>query len=49
MSVETIVYDKNSSVSGIALIEGGQVAELEIITENQAISGNIYLGKSAKK
>ncbi len=49
MSVETIVYDKNSSVSGIALIEGGQVAELEIITENQAISGNIYLGKISKK
>lgn len=49
MSIDTIVYDKNSSVSGIALLENGKLAELEIITENQAISGNIYLGKISKR
>lgn len=49
MSVDTIIYDKNSNASGIALCSGGEVKELEIIDENQSISGNIYLGKISKK
>lgn len=49
MSIDTIIYDKNSNISGIALCEGAEVKELEIIDENQAISGNIYLGKISRK
>lgn len=49
MSIDTIVYDKNSQVTGIALIEKGEVRGIEIISGNQAISGNVYLGKITKK
>ena len=49
MSIDTILYDKNSHVTGIALLQNGVVREIEIISGNQAISGNIYLGKITKK
>ena len=49
MSADIIIYDKNSSASGIAVLENGIPAELEIITAGQAISGNIYLGKIIRK
>lgn len=49
MSIDTIVYDKNSQVTGIALLEKGEVRGIEIISGNQAISGNVYLGKITKK
>ncbi len=49
MTTDTIIYDKNSAVTGIALLENGRPAELEIITGSQAISGNVYLGKINKK
>lgn len=49
MSIDTIVYDKNTAVAGIALLDDGKPAELEIITAGQAISGNIYLGKINRK
>jgi len=49
MNIDTIIYDKNSNVSGIALCSGGEVCELEIVDEKQAVSGNIYLGKISKK
>lgn len=49
MTNDTIIYDKNSSVVGIAVLEDGKLEELEIIAGNQAISGNIYLAKITKK
>ncbi len=49
MTIDTIVYDKNSTVTGIAALENGCPVELEIITGRQAISGNVYLGKISKK
>ena len=49
MSIDTIVYDKNTNVAGIALMEEGKVCDVEIINANQAICGNIYLGKITKK
>lgn len=49
MSIDTIVYDKNGQVTGIALLEKGEVRSIEIISGNQAISGNVYLGKITKK
>lgn len=49
MSIDTIVYDKNSQVTGIALLEKGTVCEIEIISGNQSIGGNVYLGKITKK
>ena len=49
MSIDTSVYDKNTQVSGIALLEKGEVRDIEIISGNQAISGNVYLGKITKK
>lgn len=47
--IDTIVYDKNSQVTGIALLKSGEVKNIEIISGNQAISGNVYLGKITKK
>jgi len=49
MSIDTIVYDKNSQVTGIATEENGVVRDIEIVSGNQAISGNVYLGKITKK
>ncbi len=49
MTTNTIIYDKNSSAAGIALLEDGVLAELELICGNQALSGNVYLGKISKK
>jgi ribonuclease G len=49
MSIDTIVYDKNSNVTGIALIDDGKVSDVEIIKGNQAICGNVYLGKITRK
>ncbi len=49
MSIDTIVYDKNSHVTGIALIKNNDVREIEIISSNQSIYGNVYLGKITKK
>lgn len=49
MSIDTIVYDKKNTVAGIALLQNGELRELEIVNESQAISGNIYLGKVTKK
>lgn len=49
MSIDTIVYEKQNKVSGIALIEKGSLKEIEIINDNLAVSGNIYLGKVTKK
>ena len=47
--IDTIIYDKNSQVTGIALLKSGEVKNIEIISGNQAISGNVYLGKITKK
>ena len=47
--IDTIVYDKNFQVTGIALLKSGEVKNIEIISGNQAISGNVYLGKITKK
>ncbi len=49
MNIDTIIYDKNTTVSGIALLEENLPVELEIITNTQALSGNIYLGKIIRK
>ena len=49
MSIDTIVYDKNSQVTGIATLDNGEVRDIEIVSGNQAISGNVYLGKITKK
>ncbi|MBR1649441.1 MAG: ribonuclease E/G [Alphaproteobacteria bacterium] len=49
MSIDTIVYDKNTKVSGIALIDDGIVKDIEIIGQNQILAGNVYLGKITKK
>ncbi len=49
MTKDTIIYDKNSSVTGIAVLEDGVLSEVEIVTGNQALSGNVYLAKITKK
>ena len=45
MSMDTVIYEKNSSAVGIALIENNNVTELEILAGNQALCGNVYLAK----
>lgn len=46
MSIDTIVYESKNTATRIALLSGGELVELEIVPENRAVEGNIYLGKS---
>ena len=49
MSIDTIVYESKNTATRIALLSGGELVELEIVPENRAVEGNIYLGKIARK
>lgn len=49
MSIDTIVYESKNTATRIALLGGGELVELEIVPENRAVEGNIYLGKIARK
>lgn len=49
MSIDTIVYEAKTSSTRIALLEDGDLKELEIVEENRALEGNVYLGKIMRK
>lgn len=49
MSIDTIVYEAKNAATRIALLGGGDLKELEIVEENRALEGNIYLGKVIRK
>lgn len=49
MSIDTIVYEKKNSSIRMALLEQGNLRELEFSHENAASEGNIYLGKITRK
>lgn len=49
MIINKIIYETKSGQTRIALLSGGDLAELEIIAENRALEGNIYLGKVVRK
>jgi len=49
MSIDVIVYDKRTQIAGIALFSNKTLKEIELISDNQALSGNIYLGRITKK
>lgn len=49
MKIDTIVYEKKNSVTRVASLNNGELRELEIIQENKAAEGNIYLGKITHK
>lgn len=49
MSIDTIAYETKNAATRIALLGGGELKELEIVEENRAQEGNIYLGKIARK
>lgn len=47
--IDTIIYEKNKSVTGIALMDNGRLAEIDISDNNKALEGNVYLGKITRK
>lgn len=49
MSIDTIIYESKTTTTRIALMSKGDLVEIEIIPENRAVEGNIYLGKIARK
>lgn len=49
MTVDTIVYEKNGSLTRIALMGGGDLKEVDIFDNGRAAEGNIYLGKITHK
>lgn len=46
---DVIVYEQKSAQTRIALLDDGEMRGLEIIDENKAAEGNIYLGRITKK
>lgn len=49
MKIDTIVYEKKNSQTRIASMVEGELRELEIISDNKASEGNIYLGRITHK
>lgn len=49
MKIDTIIYEKKNSVARIASMFDGDLRELEIIEDNKAAEGNIYLGRITHK
>lgn len=49
MTIDTIVCEKKNNLTRLALMGGGELKELEYISDNQAAEGNIYLGKITRK
>ena len=49
MMIDKIIYETKGGMTRIALLSNGNLAELEIIAENRALEGNIYLGKVVRK
>lgn len=49
MSTDVIVCEKKNAQTRIALLDSGELRELEFVKENQAVEGNIYLGRITHK
>ena len=49
MSIDTIVYENKNDQKRIALLDGKELKEFDIIDENRAHEGDIYLGKISHK
>ena len=49
MTIDTIIYESANDTARIALLNNGDLRELEIIEANRALEGNIYLGKICRK
>ena len=49
MTIDKIIYETKNGQTRIALLNSGNLAELEIIADNRALEGNIYLGKVVRK
>ncbi len=49
MTIDTIVYEQNGSLTSIALIDDAELKEVDIIDNAKAAEGNIYLGKITHK
>ena len=49
MTVDTIVYEKGTEFTSIALMNSGRLEEIDIIDNSKAAEGNIYLGKITHK
>lgn len=49
MTVDTIIYEKNGSLTSIALMNKGDLLEVDIFDGSKAAEGNVYLGKITHK
>lgn len=49
MTIDTIVYEQNGSLTSIAMMGEGTLKEVDIIDNAKAAEGNIYLGKITHK
>lgn len=49
MIADTLIYEKNGNSVRLASLDNGQMVEFDLFNENNAIEGNIYLGRIKKK
>ena len=49
MIANTLVYEKNNNEIRLAALDNGSMVEFDIYNENNAVEGNIYLGRIKKK
>lgn len=49
MKADTLVYEKKGNQVRLAVLEDGKLAELLIYNDNQAVEGNVYLGRITHK
>lgn len=49
MIADTLVYEKNNNEIRLAALDNGSMVEFDIYNENNAVEGNIYLGRIKKK
>lgn len=49
MIADTLVYEKNNNEIRLAALDNGSMVEFDLYNENNAVEGNIYLGRVKKK
>lgn len=49
MTIDTLVYEKNSNEVRLAALSEGKLSEVSIYRDDRAAEGNVYLGKIVRK
>ncbi|MBE6451476.1 MAG: ribonuclease E/G [Alphaproteobacteria bacterium] len=49
MIADTLIYEKNNETVRLAALDNGDMTEFDLYNEQNAVEGNIYLGKISKK